>query len=131
MWRTHLSAPSVRHPRTHSIDIVHSKLVQTFFVFSFLSALIVLLTKYYTAESVDEVSQSPRSNTKSYVISAIGFALVLCATLASGGASHEFSPAVLNVAPLSAEAQLITTEVDGLKTELSAMTPGIHLLLFI
>lgn len=64
------------------------------------------------------------------MLSAIGFALVLCATLASGGASHEFTPAALNVAPMSAEAQLLTTKIDGLQTELSAMTPGIYLLLF-
>jgi hypothetical protein len=58
------------------------------------------------------------------VTAAVGFALVLCATLASAGAGPHAAAASIAaaVAPVSAEALALTTQIAGLQADLANIT---------
>jgi bacteriorhodopsin len=67
---------------------------------------------------------------KAYGAAAAGFALVLCATLASSGAAPALAGAALNVAPaapvvMSAVQTTLTTQIAELQTKLAAVTPAV------
>jgi hypothetical protein len=78
----------------------------------------------FIAEKVEEVAAGPRSKAKSYVTAAVGFALVLCATLASAGAGPHIAAASIAaaVAPVSAEALALTTQIASLQADLANIT---------
>jgi bacteriorhodopsin len=66
-----------------------------------------------------------KSNMKAYGAAAAGFALVLCATLASTGAApvHAAAAAAATPVAMSAVATGLTTQIAALQTQLAAVTP--------